>query len=118
MLAIVRAGGRADVHQLALELGEVALHQCETEPEGLLGLRRATERETVGDALAGLVHLHVACHGLAQSQGEERDEEQAASSNHDGSRWLLGGERDLGGPLSMLSSLYTSSGGHLAYIAR
>lgn len=81
VLAVVGAGGCADVVQLALKLVEVALDEREAELEGLVGQRRAPEGEAVGDVLAELVHLNVARRGLAEDGSEERSKKQAGGDH-------------------------------------
>lgn len=91
VLAIVRAGRRADVDESALQLGDVALHESETELERRLRLGGRAEREACRRGFAVLVKLHVARHGLAQGKGDERDEEEAASEHGGRSRTNGGG---------------------------
>ena len=79
VLAVVLARRGADVVELALELGDVALDEGETQLEGLVGVCRAGERVAGGGSLEGLVELEVAGGGLAQGKGDEGSEKQASS---------------------------------------
>ena len=70
MLAIVRARGRADIIQLALELREVVLRKCDAQFEDLVGEGSRPERVAIGDGFARLVHRHAPRHRLAHGGGE------------------------------------------------
>ena len=88
MLAVVGTRGSADIVQPALELGSVALSDCQAELKCRVGFSCATVRETVGDAVAELVDAVVEARGLSQSERKERSEEETASDNHRKSRKL------------------------------
>ena len=83
VLPVVHTRRGADVVELALELGDVALDEGETQLEGLVGVCRASERVAGGGSLEGLVELEVAGGGLAQGKGDEGSEEQAGGNHGD-----------------------------------
>ena len=79
VLAVVRARRGADIVELALEFGDVALNESETQLQSLVGVCRAGKRVAGGGSLEGLVELEVAGGGLAQGKSDEGSEEQASS---------------------------------------
>ena len=83
VLAVVLARRGADVVELALELGDIALDEGKTQLQSLVGVRRAGVREAARSALAGLMQLEVAGGGLAQGKGDEGSEEQAGGNHGD-----------------------------------
>ncbi len=81
VLAVVRARRGADVVELVLELGEVALHEREAELQCRVGRGGAAQREAGGDLLARLMQLEVASRRSAEDKREQGGNEQAGGDH-------------------------------------
>lgn len=81
MLAVVRARRGADVVELVLKLGEVALNEREAELQRRVGRGGAAQREAGGDLLARLMQLEVASRRGAEDKREQGGNEQAGGDH-------------------------------------
>lgn len=81
VLAIVRARGSTDVVQGLLESSRVALRQSNADTEHCVRRGRADERVPSRSAVPALMHAHVASQGLAQSEREERGDEEGSGDH-------------------------------------